>query len=80
MLSFPTVVTSVINIIFFKLYTSFLSTTKLILIKRVKHSNIKIHFLHSFLLLADLLVKHQVLTLVIPTFRKCVVPSSSVAK
>jgi len=42
--------------------------------------NIKIHFLHSFLLLADLLVKHQVVTLVIPTFRKCVLPSSSVVK
>ena len=37
MLSFPTAVTSVINIIFLKLYTSFLSTTKWILIKRSKH-------------------------------------------
>jgi len=40
----------------------------------------KIHFLHSCLLLADLLVRHQVVTLVIPTFRKCVLPSSSVIK
>jgi len=31
-------------------------------------------------LLADLLVKHQVDTVVVPTFRKCVLPSSSVVK
>jgi hypothetical protein len=42
--------------------------------------NTKIHFLQSFLLLADLLVRHQVVTVVIPTFQKCVLPSSSVVK
>jgi len=42
--------------------------------------NIKIHFPQSFLLLADLLVRHQVVTVVIPTFQKCVLPSSLVVK
>ena len=40
--------------------------------------NIKIHLLHSFLLPADLLVRHHVVTVVIATFRRCVLPSSSV--